>query len=224
MTAAEIQKAKSLSDQVYEYLRAQILCGNMKPGTRIVESVLARQLKISRSPIREAVQLLKKDGLLQQENGRILVFRPSADDFQELYELRLAVEPIAVELATGRIQAHELEQIAGLLISADQCLQRGEIDKVIELNSLFHEQLIRFSRNGRFQRMMTEIASLVRYYRTFVFKVYKRNIETNQEHWAIYRAVKEGDAALARKRMESHIKNDLHFILMRSGERGGVKE
>jgi DNA-binding GntR family transcriptional regulator len=209
----EIQRVKPLTDQVYDHLRSQILAGEMSAGARIVESQIAQQLNVSRSPVREAIQMLKKEGLLVQDTGKITVFQPSIADFKELYELRIAVEPVAVELATKRIQIHQLEQMADLLQNAEKSLKDGEIDDLIELNSQFHDCIIRFSGNRRFQKIMNEVSTLVRYYRTFVFKVYKRNIQSIGEHWAIYNAMFDKDALLARQLMKSHIENDLDFII-----------
>ncbi len=104
-----IARAEPLTDQVYGYLRQQILTGHIEPGSRIVESKIARELQVSRSPVREAIRLLHRDGLLVLCDGGITLFQPSLKDFKDLYELRFAVEPVAARLTAQHISPGDCE-------------------------------------------------------------------------------------------------------------------
>ncbi len=96
-----IQRAQPLVVQVYEHLRSAILTGELEPGEKINETQLAAQLKVSRSPVREAIRLLTTEQLLVEKDGMIQVFKPSLDDFLELYEVRLTIEPAVAAKAAA---------------------------------------------------------------------------------------------------------------------------
>jgi DNA-binding GntR family transcriptional regulator len=207
-----IARAEPLTDQVYGYLRQQILTGHIEPGSRIVESKIARELQVSRSPVREAIRLLHRDGLLVLCDGGITLFQPSLKDFKDLYELRFAVEPVAARLTAQHISPGDCGILQETLRLADEWILQGEMDRLIDSNTRFHELIVQFSGNHRLQKVMSEVSAITRYYRYFVFKIYHRRVTSVEEHWRIFSAIQQGMPQEAERRMREHIENDLAFI------------
>ncbi|MCL6452628.1 MAG: GntR family transcriptional regulator [Alicyclobacillus sp.] len=199
---------------MYRYLREQILSRQFEPGSRIVESKVAKDLRVSRSPVREAIRRLEQEGLVQMTDpGVITLFQPSRRDFEDLYQLRLAVEPMAAQLAASRIDGAGVQGLERVLRETDASILRGEIDAFIDNNTAFHDQICQACGNPRLQKVMNEVSALSRYYRVFIFKVYHRRVESVEEHWDIFRAIRDGQAELAWERMRQHLDRDLRFVL-----------
>ncbi|QQE79357.1 GntR family transcriptional regulator [Alicyclobacillus sp. SO9] len=207
-----IVRSESLAQQVYRYLRHNILTGNMSPGERIVETRLAADLNTSRSPVREALRMLMVEGLVSDKDGNLQVFDPSFEDFRELYELRLALESEAARHAAVRITVNQLEQLQQNIEVTKQVIADGEMEKLIQLNSEFHGIVLDASGNRRFLQSVRNIEALINYYSYIIFR--KNNMQTNivEEHGKILRAMAHHDAEAGYHAMYSHIYRDLSVV------------
>ncbi len=92
---ADLQRAPALSEQIYQRLRYQLRSGTFAPGERLIESNIAQQLAVSRSPVREALSRLAADGLLESRAGGFQVVMPTPQDMVEIFEMRRLLEPPA---------------------------------------------------------------------------------------------------------------------------------
>lgn len=107
---ADLQRAPSLTEQIYERLRTQLRAGAFAPGERLVESSLAQSLSVSRSPVREALSHLTADGLLVRSGNGFQVVKPTAQDMIEIFEMRRLLEPAAArQVARAMTPALERE-------------------------------------------------------------------------------------------------------------------
>jgi len=154
------------NNTVYERIKKRIVNGDIPAGTRMSEAVLAKELGVSRTPIRTCLTRLAGEGLVKMvPNDGMYVETPSRADILELMELRLVLEPYAASLAAQRATANEL-QIMEKACQAEQRLIRETIDRplllqeravaealdrrlVVEVEVPFHTTLIRASRNAR---------------------------------------------------------------------------
>lgn len=207
-----IVRAEPLNQQVYKVIKEAILTGKMKPGEKIVETKLAEQLHTSRSPVREALRLLTAEQLVFDDNGAIQVFQPSFADFQQLYELRIAVESGAAELAARRAKQQDCEELDRILRDTAVCLETGQMDCLIELNTRFHDAILRISGNARFQKIVHDVWPVVHYYGFFVLGVIRQQTNLLAEHTAVVEAIKTGDGEQASRTMRAHIRRDLEVI------------
>src|SRR5450432_4116481 len=98
-TLADLQRAPSLAEQIYQRLRYQLRSGTFAPGERFVESALAQQLVVSRSPVREALGKLASDGFLESRGNGFQVMKPTETDMSEIFEMRRLLEPPAARQA-----------------------------------------------------------------------------------------------------------------------------
>lgn len=126
-------------DQVYEYVKAEILAGHLPPGERLSMDALARALGVSRIPIREAMSRLESQGLVVQRMHVGPTVAPvSHQQLQGVYLTREAVEGLATKLAAERITDIQLEQLERYHLEMSTRLLRGEIDQLSAINSTFH--------------------------------------------------------------------------------------
>src|SRR5436309_15468360 len=106
----------TLWQRVYDHLRAAILSGRLEPGAELAEVPLSAQLGVSRGPIREAIGRLASEGLVTVRPRRGAVVRPlSKEEFLELYQVREALEMMAVKLAVPRLGADDLQALEALI-------------------------------------------------------------------------------------------------------------
>jgi DNA-binding GntR family transcriptional regulator len=150
-----------------------ILNGVYKPGERIVESKLAKEMNISRTPIREAIRALEKEGLVViDEKSRIIVYNPTVADVQDVYQCRMALESFAARLTIQRATDSEIKQIEDtLLLTKNKIEQKGYLkDDVIELNFQFHNLINQFSGNRLLQTQLNNLKSLLHLYRILNFQ------------------------------------------------------
>ncbi len=98
---ADLQRAPPLAEQVYQRLRYRLRTGAFAPGERLVESSLAQQLVVSRSPVREALSRLAADGLLESRGSGFQVVKPTPQDMAEIFEMRRLLEPPAARQVAG---------------------------------------------------------------------------------------------------------------------------
>src|SRR5436190_13925962 len=106
----------TLWQRVYDHLRAEILSGRLEPGAELAEVALSEQLGVSRGPLREAIGRLAAEGLVTVRPRRGAVVRSlSKEEFLELYQVREALETMAVRLAVPRLAADDFATLQGLI-------------------------------------------------------------------------------------------------------------
>ena len=116
LSIAPVRTFRPLSEDVYDVLRAAILSGRLAPGARVVEADIARQMATSRSPVREAVRKLEREGMLEYKPRRgTVVVALSRDDVLDAYRLRAHLEAYAAGLAAALVSDDHLEQLATLV-------------------------------------------------------------------------------------------------------------
>ena len=198
--------AKSLPDHIVNVLRDAIFSGEMKPGQKLVETDLAAQLGVSRASLREAIQILNNEGLVETvryhgTSVRIL----TAADIEELYSLRSLLESFAIQRI---IQQRNPEDIKILQQHYDEMLSAANENDIASVNSSdrwFHDSLIEISRHGLLQTTWNGVAMRVRYVMAM------RNIRNDDikqiayNHLPIIEAIAAWDEAKAVQLIQDHI-------------------
>ena len=117
------------SEVAYEALRTAIIEGEFRPGERIIEQRVAADLRLSRTPVREAVRMLAADGLVIATRHRGAIVRPlERADVLDLYELRARLESYAAELASSRAEEADLAELAAGIGDFDAAMRREDLD------------------------------------------------------------------------------------------------
>jgi DNA-binding GntR family transcriptional regulator len=126
---ADLKRAPPLAEQIYQRIRHQLRTGAFAPGERMVESTLAQQLSVSRSPVREALSRLAADGLLESRGSGFQVgfqvIRPTRQDMAEIFEMRGLLEPPAARQVAGLTDAALIKELAARFEQA-RAAERGE--------------------------------------------------------------------------------------------------
>lgn len=145
---------KPLYEEAYSALRDAILSGRLVPGERIVEAEIARQMAISRAPIREAIRKLERDGLVQYLPRRgAVVVKLSRDEVRDIYYLRAHLEAYAVRLAAVRRTPADVAALDELLLRMRECAARDDLPELIAADVEFHASLCRASGSKRLYQL-----------------------------------------------------------------------
>lgn len=131
-----------LSDQAYDLLRGRMLSQELAPGTRLVESVIARELQVSQAPIRDALRRLAHEGfVLQLPRRGSFVARMSTEEAHEGYEVRAALEKVAVSHFLRRRGADSLDLLDKLLGDMIEAAENDDLARLIESDASFHRTI-----------------------------------------------------------------------------------
>lgn len=141
---------KPRSDQAFATLRARIVNGTLGSGTLLAESAVAQDLGVSRVPVREALFTLEREGLVEfSETGRAYVKELSPTDFEELYVLRLTLEPLAARLASSALRT----DVSALEKNLEATRKASSLTKVTHFDLDFHEIVLEASGNARLLKL-----------------------------------------------------------------------
>jgi DNA-binding GntR family transcriptional regulator len=201
-----------LVDAVYQQLLGSIHQGRLPPGSVVNEAALALEFGVSRGPVREAVRRLQAIQLVtRQPYTKSRVMSLSSDAAQELFQLRMALEGMACNLATRRMPDAELDALLAELESS----RHGGGAKALD----FHERVVRACGNSRIiNALCGDLYHLLRMYRRHsTIAATERKEDAYNEHWQILRAMKARDAALAESLMRSHIERAASNLVQKLG-------
>jgi DNA-binding GntR family transcriptional regulator len=139
---------ESLTERVYRELRTLLITGGVAAGSRLVESTLARQMQVSRTPVREALHKLTLEGLLYSiPRAGYIVAEMSDYDIQDLFNTRMAIEQLVARRALAHITAEEIAALAENLKQTDRAIRTGRTEMMMELDTEFHLIIYRACRS-----------------------------------------------------------------------------
>src|SRR5256712_1698309 len=197
----------TLWQRVYDHLREEILAGRLQPGAELAEVALSEQLGVSRGPIRDAIGRLAAEGLVTVRPRRGAVVRLlSKDEFLELYQVREALEIMAVRLAVPRLGADDFAALPGLIDTMGKHAERGEVAEFFQANVAFHAHLLEASGNRKLQELYGQLLGQMGRYRMRSLTLRGNLQRSVTEHAAILRAAKRGNTERAAHLMSEHIR------------------
>lgn len=197
----------STSDAVATVLRDSILDGLLKPGSWLREAELASELKVSRTPIRDAFRTLSSEGLLQlRANKGALVPDITGDDIVELYAVRESLEGVAARLASRRASSEHVVELQQMLARMKTTAARGRVKELHELDVDFHVVIRTAAGNRYLTRFLSEIQNAVRRLQSSTYELPGRFEESLGEHGRIARAIADHDAERAERLAREHMR------------------
>lgn len=207
---APIQRRQSLYEQVYSALRTGILTGELVPGSRLIETQLTEWLNVSRTPLREALRQLQKEGLITADsNGGMRVITISATDAAELYDCRLALEQLSVMEACNHITDAQLMALEDTVIQAEaQDFHASRIEMLLQLLDLdyqFHRLIAVNSGNRRLVSLLNQMFDAMALLRIQTLQQNPAVLDIRLEHRQIYEAIAQRDAAAATEAVRLHL-------------------
>ena len=139
----DIQNHRPLREMVYEELKMQILTGTIIPGTRMMEVELAEEMGVSRTPIREAIRKLEKEGLVTIEPRRgAYASQISTDDMVEILEVRQNMEGLAAFFAASRMKPEQMRELEEVSKKYNQAVADGNMQDMITYDTRFHRIIV----------------------------------------------------------------------------------
>ena len=197
-----------LSDRVYSKLKRMILSGRFKSDAMLSERSLAAQLSVSRVPVREAIKILEREGLLiVVPRSGILVRRLSTDEVRELYEVRQAIEGMAAFLCAQDPRRSEIVEMRKRLERQDA---GGSMDHaaIQRESSTFHRTLFELCGNSQLRGIYEAVEPKIDLnLRLTAVHAPERVEQALQEHLGIAKVIEAGDAETAERLMREHLEN-----------------
>lgn len=195
----------TIARSVAEHLRDEIRRGELTPGTRLRQSDVASRLGVSTTPVREAFALLQADGLVQVDAHRgAVVFRPTVADLLELYDLREALECLAIEKAVPQLTVKALDELDQLVERMRGIETDGEW---MELNNSLHLHLYSFSRRPRLCSLIENLRQASRAYIQMFLAHRRTSMRSDDEHAQILAACRAGDVPAAVEALRQHLRH-----------------
>jgi DNA-binding GntR family transcriptional regulator len=191
--------------QVHDQLRDQILLGNIPAGATTSQVALARDLNVGRTPLREALRMLQREGLVISEpNRRVRVAELSAADAEELYLMRIALEAVALRVTVPMLGSNGIAELEGDMAQMDYYMKAGDAPGFRTPHRAFHARLVAGA-GERVARMIAQLFDHGERYRlasgSTAAPLWKQR---RAEHRAIIDAVTAGDADLAVQNLVAH--------------------
>lgn len=195
----------TLGDQAYAQIKQLIFDFALMPGDRFSETELAERVQVSRTPLRQALQRLQREGFLRVFPKAGWQVAPlDFDQFDELYDLRVLLECQAVQLLCDAVQRPALTGLVQVWgVPAAERLD--DADQVRELDEQFHQKLVQAAGNREMARVHQDITERIRIIRRLDFTQPARVEATYQEHARILRAIGQRRADEARRLLRAHI-------------------
>jgi DNA-binding GntR family transcriptional regulator len=197
---------KSLTQVAYERIKGDILSLRLMSRQPLVEAELAAEYGMSKTPVREALLSLAREGLVELNSfrgGRVRDF--TAREVRELYELRALMEPFALSRAMPLMTVEDRKTLRSLLNKARDVAERGDHRELSGLNRSFHGALFAKCDNVRLVEMLTQFQDQLRVISLRFWHAHATYIHEAGQHEAILEAVEAGDADLAAERLREHI-------------------
>ena len=199
-------KKETLEMQVYQELRTAIIEHRLSRGERLIQDVLAAQFGTSRIPVRDALKRLETEGLVTtDERGSYIVSVFGSEDVEEVYGLRMLLEPYAARKAIEHLTEGDLQELERIEQEMREAASQQEIERYVYLNQEFHTMLYELSRQRRLVAMIQSLWSgLLPLTPIAVPGQLDRSVS---EHQALLQALREKQHARVEELIRAHIQH-----------------
>ena len=198
----------SVREKTYSLLRKQLLTGQFSPNQRLTEESLAKKLGVSRTPVREALHKLELEGLVKTAGARgFCVPDDSAEDMDELFEIRAILEGHALACVCKMITEKEIHSLEKLVRQAEHAFESENLALVFEYNTQFHDLLygLILSKKPRLLSLIEDMRGYVLRYRKHTLVHVKGARRSIAGHKKILLALGLGDPSLCEHIMRNHV-------------------
>jgi DNA-binding GntR family transcriptional regulator len=197
---------KPIRDEVFDSLRTAILKGHLASGEHLIEKELAQQMKVSRTPIREALRKLELEGLVAYEPRKgVVVVGVSAEDAVEIYTIQAVLEGLAASLAASRRSGDDVTTLQTLLSKMEECIQKDNIKKLTASHADFHKAIAEMSRSSRLYQMIVSLRDYVENFAEIPCYFPEKLLVGWEEHRTIFEAIARKDYERAEEAARNHI-------------------
>ena len=204
------------AEEVVARLREDIVTGRLRPNERLVDSNIARKMNMSRTPVREALKQLEMQGYLSRlPNGGLIVTDHSPSQIRNLYEIREALEIMALKLTCQRATQEQIDQAAELHERMLEVIRNRDVEQFIELNSTFHNVLFSACGNEQLWALLQTFRDQFfdrRLVRVFNVSDWR---SMPKQHQRLLDAVRQRKPRLVEKAVHEHVRTALRIAIER---------
>jgi DNA-binding GntR family transcriptional regulator len=205
---------RSLGHDVYESLKRAILSGDLSPGDRMVESRVASALGISRTPVREAIHKLEREGFLKHNpTGGFFVVGLTREDIVETFGIRSVLESYAAKLATAKHTKDDLQILKDKVHQFQRYLERGETDQLARINTEFHHLLYGLSNSPRLIKMINQLSDQIYRFRRVILEVEDMAKQSHDDHRQMIFLMEKRDEKGVEETVKEHIQRGKKIVL-----------
>jgi DNA-binding GntR family transcriptional regulator len=218
-----VERPKTMKQHVYEALQRAILQGTIAPDAVLTEATLAEKFGVSRTPVREVMQELQSQGLLEPVGSRgKRVRRITPEEVRELFWLRSVLEPpIANRLATIGIANADAERIRKLLVTQQEALERGDRAAFLTADSNFHILLAQLTGFPKVTEIITNLRNVFQIVGLTAITKLGRLREVIDEHQRIVEAILRRDPVEAERAVRLHLEHTEEIVMERLSAEDG---
>jgi DNA-binding GntR family transcriptional regulator len=211
-----VEGSRMSADRLYAQLRSEVLNGNYTPGMPLVESAVAEGFGVSRTPVREALRALERDGLLRQQGRHLVVRETTLEEVIEIYDLRIVLEGVAAEWAARSRRETDLLLLEVALENMRVAADVSAFEKAT-INHAFHDRLWHASHNSTLVDLLGRLEVHTRRYPEPTVSQDGRWAEVLKEHAEIIEAVRAQDSVRAGELSRAHMEaaKDLRISMVR---------
>ena len=207
------------SDKAYQIIRERIVGGHYRPGAQLKEEPLARELGLSRTPVRAALKRLVDDGLATADAGQgVHVLQWSEYDIEETFQLRMLLEPYAASLAVARGGDHLVERLRASNRKMAGAIRERNVEAIQEANREFHHALIDACGAPRLRTIIESIIDMPIITRSFYLSTPAELKQSLHHHEDLTLAAAAKDGELARQAMQLHLRMSYQRFLRHRSE------
>ncbi len=201
-----IRKGKFLREQVYKTLKGTILEGKIQPKKRLIEEKLANEMGTSRTPVREAIQKLEKEGLIHKlPRGGYAVSTITDDDIDEVFGIRSVLEGYAGFLATSRATEDDFRALEKVVEKEEECLRDNNNEEIVRLNTEFHDLLYGAAKSAKLLSIINDLRDYIYRYRIIIFSYSGMAEISISDHKEMINLMKAKRASMVEKLIRKHI-------------------
>lgn len=210
LSAKTVSRSKSLHEQTYQALRESILKGELAAGTRLIETQIAEQLQVSRTPIREAIRQLQREELITADKlGWLRVTTVSPTEAMHLYDCRMALETLAVTSACQNATEAQLKKLKSLVTQVEKLFKQKDSNpsssQLLDLDYQFHRTITQCSSNNYLVFLLDQVFAKMALLRVQTTRHNPRVLEIRTEHQLLMEAIASRDIEVATQAIKSHL-------------------
>lgn len=203
----------SLGGKVFNRLKSAILSGEYPDGAELREIIIAERLGVSRTPVREAIRQLEKEGLVEiYPNRRAHVKGITFKDVEDIYLIRSRLEGLCAELAVQKITEEQLNQLDEIICLSKFYEEKNDSEHLVKMDGQFHEVLYASCGSHMLEQQLKSLHQFVRTARLYSWKRRERTRKSLEEHEEILNAIRRKDAKMADQLAKEHILNAIESI------------
>ena len=209
-----IKTSRTIRRRIYDFLREQILSGEIQPHQHLIEAKIARDIGASRTPVREALHSLELEGLIESIPRVGYVVKPiSEHEVEEICEIRAVIEGLAARWAIEKAHKKMVIELEKNISISEGKVSKGEVSSFVVMDAQFHETISKFSGSQRLMELAQTLRRHMLRYRIQSIYLKDNVLRAIEGHKGILRAIKKADLEKVNQAIQYHLEQSKKDIL-----------